>query len=502
MSTPANKTLTPNDLILQMIKVKPKEKKTIEQIDSESLNTMDYYKEDSSTKNSLIEESKINNNLLLNAKKAEKVKKIKKEQKDISLALGGTYKGIHKSSNVIRTLATLNTPKAKKQVKRSIIASKICCKHFSNKDLTNKICIKCKKRFCKLCFNGNINPDNDNSNNEKNFKNSNICYICRAKKINDKNKNFYLNKKYDDNMDTNNKSFQLGMIPMDTNLDSDVKIDMEKSKSKVDINEGNQEKMKNLQGQYKEYDIFLKQISRRKKELEIKKDISLNLLQMIKKAIEFEYEKNINKLNEFIIRLNKIKNSINEKMNQNFNNEIELKINIDTNKNILNGFFKNYEIFSNQIITKPIFHGYKLYESNDIIINYSDTYYMKNREVFPEFPFGKVFIKVSRFTNNYINYLNFASIIKSNDKALKEEIISNGFQSFINKSRFIINMVVNNKVVRLNKTNKDTNDMSFIYEISEEEDKILFSKNKMSINIENQKKDNINIKLFISEIIL
>ena len=132
--------------------------------------------------------------------------------------------------------------------------------------------------------------------------------------IYDKNKNFYLNKKYDDNMDTNNKSFQLGMIPMDTNLDSDVKIDMEKSKSKVDINEGNQEKMKNLQGQYKEYDIFLKQISHRKKELEIKKDISLNLLQMIKKAIEFEYEKNINKLNEFIIRLNKIKNSINEKM--------------------------------------------------------------------------------------------------------------------------------------------------------------------------------------------
>ena len=84
MSTPANKTLTPNDLILQMLKVKPKEKKTIEQIDSESLNTMDYYKEDSSTKNSLIEESKINNNLLLNAKKPEKVNKIKKEQKDIS----------------------------------------------------------------------------------------------------------------------------------------------------------------------------------------------------------------------------------------------------------------------------------------------------------------------------------------------------------------------------------------------------------------------------------
>ena len=69
MSTPANKTYTSNDLILQMLKVKPKMKKTIEQIDSESLNTMDYYKEDSSTKNSLIEESKINNNLLISQKK-------------------------------------------------------------------------------------------------------------------------------------------------------------------------------------------------------------------------------------------------------------------------------------------------------------------------------------------------------------------------------------------------------------------------------------------------
>jgi hypothetical protein len=37
----------------------PKISKTIDQIDSESQNTMDYYKEDSSTKNSLIEETKI-----------------------------------------------------------------------------------------------------------------------------------------------------------------------------------------------------------------------------------------------------------------------------------------------------------------------------------------------------------------------------------------------------------------------------------------------------------
>lgn len=503
MSTPANKTYSSNDLILQLLKEKPKMKKTIEQIDSESLNTMDYYKQDSSTKNSLIEESKINNNLLISQKKQEKKRKIKKEQKDFSLALNKTYKGTHKSSNAIRTLANLNTPKAKNEQKRSIIASKICCKNFSNKNSTNKICIKCKKHFCKKCFNGNFELNNDeNYYYEKNFNNNKICYLCRTKKINNKNENFYRNKNYDDNEKKNNMSFQLGMIPMDTNLDNDMKIDMEKSKSKIDIIERNQEKMKNLQEQYNDYDVFLKQINNRKKELEIKKDISINLLQIIKKSIEIEYERNINKLNEFIAKLNKIKSSINEKMNQNFNNEIELRINIDTNKNTLDSFFKNYEIYNNQIISKSIFQGYKLFESEEIIIKYSDTYYMKSREIFPEFPFGNVFIKVIRFTNSYKDYLNFSSIIKPNDKDSNEEGIINNFQSFINRPNYIVNMIVNNKLIRLTKANKDNTDMTLCYETSEEEEKILFSKNKMHNNSAIQKKENLTIKLFISEIIL
>jgi hypothetical protein len=246
----------------------------------------------------------------------------------------------------------------------------------------------------------------------------------------------------------------------------------------------------------------LKQINNRKKELEIKKDISINLLQIIKKSIEIEYERNINKLNEFIAKLNKIKSSINEKMNQNFNNEIELRINIDTNKNTLDSFFKNYEIYNNQIISKSIFQGYKLFESEEIIIKYSDTYYMKSREIFPEFPFGNVFIKVIRFTNSYKDYLNFSSIIKPNDKDSNEERIINNFQSFINRPNYIVNMIVNNKLIRLTKANKDNTDMTLCYETSEEEEKILFSKNKMHNNSAIQKKENLTIKLFISEIIL
>ena len=54
----------------------------------------------------------------------------------------------------------------------------------------------------------------------------------------------------------------------------------------------------------------MNQIEERKKEIEIKRDISLNILAMIKKAVDYEFERNIKKLNEFQMKLNKIKNDI------------------------------------------------------------------------------------------------------------------------------------------------------------------------------------------------
>ena len=45
MTTTASTEFTSNDLILQMLKAKPKTKKSIEQLDTDSINTMDYYKE-------------------------------------------------------------------------------------------------------------------------------------------------------------------------------------------------------------------------------------------------------------------------------------------------------------------------------------------------------------------------------------------------------------------------------------------------------------------------
>ena len=300
---------------------------------------------------------------------------------------------------------------------------------------------------------------------------------------------------------------QIGLEPLDNDSETATKKTFwtEKNNSKVDNNNNkSKENFKYLQDQYKEYEFFLKQIDNRKKEIQIKRDISLNILQMIKKAIEFEYEKYMTKLNEFVSKLNKIKSIINEKMNKNYTNEIELKINIDTNKNSLNNLFKNYENYSNKVISRPLFRGYKIYESNNILINYADTYYMKNKEVFSDLPIGKVYIKIERFTNNYINYLDFSTLIKQNEKSNTDDSINCSFQStssIINKPRFIVNMIVDNKLIRLNKTNKDTNDMSLSYESYEEENKILFQKNK-NYNTGKLKKDNFNIKVIISEIML
>jgi len=503
MSTTTNKKYNSNDLILQMIKAKPKNKKNIEQLDSESLNTMDYYKQDSSNKNSLIEESKINNKLMFNQKKPENTKVNITEENAFPMKLNKHRNSIHKSSNAIRTLTNLNTPKIRNVKKRSSKITKVCCKNFSGNDLSNKFCIKCKRHFCKNCFKGNFNMNfvnnNDNSANyEKNFNSDKICYYC--KNTEDNNKNFNRTKKQN-----NNQSFQIGLEPLDTDSESYMNLTncTTKNKLKLDINYKSKEKMKNLQNQFKEYELFLKQIDNKKKEIEIKRDINLNILQIMKKAIEFEYEKNMNKLNEFIIKLNKIKNSINEKLNKNYNNEIELQINIDTNKNILNNYLKNYENYCKQVFSRPLFRGYKLYESESLLLNYEDTYYMKNKEVFSDLPFGNVYVKVDRFTNNYINYLNFSTFIKQNDKTNNDVIDNRNFQSSNNnKSRFVINMIVNNKVIRLNKTIKDNNDMYSNYESYEEENKILFPKNKYNNNDCKLKKDNFSIKVIISEIMI
>ena len=291
---------------------------------------------------------------------------------------------------------------------------------------------------------------------------------------------------------------------MDSVSEAETKYSTETNNINININK-NEEKIKLLKEELNEYEDFLNKINDSKIEIEIKKNINMNILQMIKKAIEIEYNKNLNKLNELSLKVNKIKEDINNKINNHhivYNNEVELQINLDTYKNTLNGFLKILDNYNKSIISKPIFRGFKLYESNNILINQSEIYFMNVKEILTDLPFGKVYLKIDRYTNNYINYLNFSTFIKPKNNLNSNNIMNISFQNETNKKqRFIVNMIVNNKIIKLNKTNKDNNnnDMNLNYESTEEENRILFSKDK---NNYNNRSKNFSVKVIISEIFL
>jgi len=292
--------------------------------------------------------------------------------------------------------------------------------------------------------------------------------------------------------------------PLDSLSEDEIveKKIMNKTKKK---NTKNEIKIKSLKDMFNEYEELLNKINDSKIEIDIKKNICMNILQMIKKAIEIEYNKNLTKLNELCIKINKIKEDINSIINNQNNiyeNEVELQINIDTFKSTLNSFYKIFDNFNSKILSRTIFRGFKLYESSNILINQSDTYFMKNKEILTDLPFGNVYLKIDRFMNNYKNYLNFSTLIKQKTKINSDLSFNNSFQNdvLINKSRFVVNMIINNKVIRLNKNMRDNSNINLSYESSEEENKLLFNKDKYSNN--NYKVKDFNAKVIISEIIL
>ena len=484
MSTNLDEDFKNISLISQVIKAKQKSKKEKDQQDTESLNTMDYYKDDSSNKNSsLIDESKANNKLLFESNKKEEINKTQdiNNKKELSSQKNNNRNKFESKNNDTKNRKysiTINNPQNIQKALNEMhnICSKCHC------DLGNNYsnCIICNNIFCKKCFRGKFgkniyNNKNINDNNkEQDLTENRICQFCRDSVSE-------AETKY--STETNNNNININM-----NL---------KERNK------NEEKIKSLKEKLNEYEDFLNKINDSKIEIEIKKNISLNILQMIKKSIEVEYNKNLNKLNELILKIHKIKEDINNKINNHhiiYNNEVELQINLDTYKNSLNGFFKIFDNYNQKIISKPIFRGYKLYESNNILINKSETYSMKGKEILTDFAFGKVYLKIDRYTNNYINYLNFSTFIKPKNSLISNEIINASFFNEINKkSRFIVNMIVNNKIIKLNKTGKDNNDMNLNYESTEEENRIFFSKDKNNCN---NRAKNFSVKIIISEIIL
>jgi hypothetical protein len=225
----------------------------------------------------------------------------------------------------------------------------------------------------------------------------------------------------------------------------------------------------------------------------------LNILQIIKKTIEYEYNINLKKLNEMCLKLKSIKelfNSKKYKINKfkNFNNTFELNKIFDEYKNKVKNFSKIVEKFNQKLLkTKP--KAYKSYESKELSINISDTYCMKFTEILSNQYIGNAYIKVDKYVNNYVNCLNFSILIRQNNKETQNN-------NLVNKPKYVVNMIINNKLFKLSKSTKDNNQSCLNYECSLEESGLFSSKAQTNSSNTCLKKDDINIKIIITELFL
>ena len=159
MSNYYNKKVTSNDLIGQMLQTGKKTKKTIEQQDNESLNTMEYYKEDNSSKNQRLEE-----NNFMPKKILEKMQKInskkENEKSNLPFTLSQSYAGqslyeLYEKSSLGRTSSFFENKKEKNVQNGNEDKKKdndYCSKCNLEIEYPTKLCPHCINPLCRKCF--------------------------------------------------------------------------------------------------------------------------------------------------------------------------------------------------------------------------------------------------------------------------------------------------------------------------------------------------------------
>ena len=168
---------------------------------------------------------------------------------------------------------------------------------------------------------------------------------------------------------------------------------------------------------------------------------------------------------------------------------------------VMNSFSKNYEKLEQKIILKSKPKAYKVYEANPLKVNFTETYYMKEKEIFSNQRIGNAYIKIERYVNNYTNCLNFSLTVKKDEK-INQNKSPNKNNNLDNKSKYVIYMEINNKLIKLNKSNKDNNKNSLNYDCSLEENFVFNSKSQSTDAGRNIRKDDFDVKVIITELFL
>ena len=484
----------------------PKSNRTIEQQDNDSLNTMDYYKEENSSRNNKLMDnkciSKAKTSQAIDINSAIKIDSPNSSYKEKNSFLNQKLGGLYEEIKFVRTSSFFENNKEKeknveKRFENMNQSNAYCIKCNSEIEFTNKFCPHCLKPFCKKCikevFNRNLNNNDDKSNFDQKLLKQQLCPNCRNPiKINDIAKfnstlllnNFDLYKSYEQPLNCEIKNY----------YKNSQKILEQKEFVNKEFNEQNHQ-----------YDLLLEKIENKKREIEIKKNLNMNLIQIIQKSIEAEYNYNLNKLNEIYLKIQKIQDSIQNKKNlinhqKNFNNA-EMIILVEKFQKILNSVSKNYEKLEQKIILKSKPKGYKVYEAKPLGVNITETYYMKEKEIFANQHIGNAYIKIDRYVNNYTNFLNFSVSIRQNENnSQKNNLTKNN--NLDNKSKYVIYMLINNKIIKLNKTNKDNNKNSLNYDCSLEENFVFNSKGHSNDINRNIKKGDFDAKIIITELFL
>jgi hypothetical protein len=492
----SNKTPKADDLIFSKFIRQTPIKRTNDQQDNESLNTMDYYKGDASITNQpLVEEDEVTPNQSVQIKRD--INKTMNES--CSLILDQTYNSgksskTNRNKNLKKSNLSLYQTDAKnvqKRLENSKKCNDYCCRCKAEIGVSTKACPYCLNPFCLNClkqiFNRNLDNNDDLDNFDQDVVNEKVCPNCRnLLSIN----NFVIlkNKKKSSPSLTQNLN-----EPMDSFLGSINNLNTPRK------NNENSVIIKELTDESNEYDTLMKKISQKKKEIETKKTIGIYNLQTMIKAIEYEFKLSMNKLDEMFEKLKKIKESIDqrkikmEQQQRSDSNSIsqEKKI-IGKCKNIINNFYQNYDKLNQKIILKSKEKAYKIHESNPLTINIAETYCMKYKNVIENNNIGSVYFKIERFVNSYVNYLDFSVLIKQNEK-------ENDSKDNKIKSKYIVNLEINDQLIKLNKSNKDENKSCLNYENIMQENKALVSKNLCNSDVKNKE---LNIKVIISELFL
>ena len=489
-----NKVPKVDDLIFSKYHRQASTRKNKDQQDNESLNTMDYYKEDESFQNQpLVQEDEVTPNQSVQIERG-----INQAINDsCSLILNKTCSSSGKSSesnknqNLKKNKLSLCRTDAK-NVQKRLESSKTCNDYCSrcNAEIgfSTKACPYCLKPLCLNClkqiFNRNLDNNDDLDNFDQNVVNEKVCPNCRnLLSIN----NFVILKNKKKSSPTLTQNIN---EPMDSILDSTNNVYAPRNYENSVI-------IKQLKEESNEYDLLMKKILQKKKEIEIKKNIGINNLQTMIKAIEYEFKLNTNKLDDMIEKFKKIKETIEKRKNK-----IEQQQRSDSNsihqeqtmigkfKIAMNNFNQNYDKLSQKMILKSKQKAYKLHESNPLTINIAETYCMKYKKVIENNNIGNVYFKIERFVNSYVNYLVFSVYIKQDEKDSKDNKI---------KSKYIVNMEINGHLIKLNKSNKDENKSCLNYENIMQENKALDSKCISNNEVKNKE---LNIRLIISELFL